>query len=182
MATFLCVRHRSILPDSAGLCTSGKANAGIHIYDRIKDRGISILPPDGRTAMTTARKEHLMTPWNLIDGANVLYVAFVYSGYLGNSFSGEQRTCHMESQCLIPATLSTTVRRKERVGVAVVTISVEMASYPAASTGCDKCHTKNTSPTKSIHIRLPRKIRYFFRDIQSGPKKVYTLYLSISLE
>jgi len=45
MATLLCVRHKSILPDSAGLCPSGGANAGIHIYDGIKDRGISILPP-----------------------------------------------------------------------------------------------------------------------------------------
>jgi hypothetical protein len=44
MATFFSLRHRSILPDSTGLGPSGKAKAGIHIYDRIKYRGISILP------------------------------------------------------------------------------------------------------------------------------------------
>ena len=34
---------------------------------------------------------------------------------------------------------------KERVGVAVVTISVDIASYPALSTVYDTCHNKNTS-------------------------------------
>lgn len=118
-----------------------------------------------------------MTPWNLIDGANVLYLAFAHSGSLEHSLKCCTPNLSHGKSALYPWNVkynSSTCGAKSALVQEYLQFRPTWPLILQPRQGVTSVIPK-THPFKSIPIRPPRKIRNFFRDIYGKAHSVQGL-------